>query len=383
MLGNPSGQALFLGEPPAVIYKSGDSVPNLPNVLLGQPASSTTVHAAHYTPDGSRHLVGVHTKPQSNPRWALILDGEGLLLDGLLAAEGVVLPPSMQVSGNEKWSALIARGIAADGTYLFTGVTTAASSQNEVVVLDGELLQREGGVVDGLSLQSSLEGADLSDRADLVVAWRVDDPVLLPNPKTLFFNGRAVLQEGDAVDLDGDGAPDPDWTLHEIFKDTARLANDRSVYLRAEIENGPDERYAVLRLPIRDLELDTSSLSVAAGGTATLNVFAPRDAGAELYLLLASLSGTDPGIALDGFTLPLNPDPLFNLTLNQPNSSFLSGSFGVLDTLHTAEAQFVLPPGLNASLVGQTVSFAYVALGTSPALFVASVSNAVGVLLAP
>ena len=50
---------------------------------------------------------------------------------------------------------------------------------------------------------------------------------------------------------------------------------------------------------------------------------------------------------------------------------------------HTAEAQFVLPPGLNASLVGQTVSFAYVALGTSPALFVASVSNAVGVLLAP
>ena len=92
--------------------------------------------------------------------------------------------------------------------------------------------------------------------------------------------------------------------------------------------------------------------AVLRGGTA----FANRP-----YLLLASASGTSPGIPLaPGVTLPLVPDGLtfFLLELAPSTTSLL----GPLDAQGRATLPFAVPPGLFASLPGGRLDFAWLTL---------------------
>ncbi len=132
------------------------------------------------------------------------------------------------------------------------------------------------------------------------------------------------------------------------------------------------------------LTADVSSLSVAAGGVQTLLVDAGLGSGGLVYVVLGSVSGIEPGLALGEDTLPLTVDAYTVFTLAQPNTPPLAGSFGVLDTSGRATATFTLPPGAPASLAGFQVAHAFVliAVGTGQPS-VALVSNPTLVELLP
>jgi hypothetical protein len=78
-----------------------------------------------------------------------------------------------------------------------------------------------------------------------------------------------------------------------------------------------------------------------------------------MYWLLASSTGTQPGLLLDNVLLPLNADPIMALTLTQANTPVFAGTLGVLDyqgrgvAALNVPAGTVLPPGVlhSASLV--------------------------------
>lgn len=107
---------------------------------------------------------------------------------------------------------------------------------------------------------------------------------------------------------------------------------------------------------------DVASVSISAGGSQSLQLDAGAANAGATYLLLGSLSGTQPGFPIDSVVLPLNVDPYTDLTLTQPDPP-LTGSLGVLDAGGQAGATFTIPGGvLSASTVGLVFHHAYLLL---------------------
>jgi hypothetical protein len=127
----------------------------------------------------------------------------------------------------------------------------------------------------------------------------------------------------------------------------------------------------------------TSSISLSSGGSQVLDLACGADLAGKLYLVLGSISGTTPTLAMDGIGVPLTADAYFDLTLAAPNSGLLSPSLSSLQGDGRATCVLSLPPGINPNLAGMVVHHAFLVLdlpGTGVGLFV---SNPVSVTLSP
>jgi hypothetical protein len=123
-----------------------------------------------------------------------------------------------------------------------------------------------------------------------------------------------------------------------------------------------------------------AELSLASGGTHSFDLSGGAEHAGEIAWLLGSFSGTTPGLTSMGFTLPLNPDAYFVLTVSHPNQPPLAGSLGLLDATGHREASLTVPAVTDPSLAGVVVHHAWFAL---QGLQVSLVSNAVPVTLTP
>lgn len=129
---------------------------------------------------------------------------------------------------------------------------------------------------------------------------------------------------------------------------------------------------------------DVASVSVSAGGVQALLLSAGDQAAAGFHLLLGSLSGSEPPLAVDGLLLPLVVDAYFMHTLQNPNAPPLVNSFAALHPTGFAQAAFELAPLSPPGFVGVTVTHAFAEIafsGLAPAVVYAS--GAVDVLFAP
>jgi len=115
-------------------------------------------------------------------------------------------------------------------------------------------------------------------------------------------------------------------------------------------------------LPVLPVSLKAShaSVSAASGATVVFDLTPGSRFASRPYLLLASASGSSPGIPVGpGIRIPLNPDPVFHLTSSLANSPLLPGSAGAIDAAGQARARLVAPPGLLTALRGATLTFAF------------------------
>jgi hypothetical protein len=110
----------------------------------------------------------------------------------------------------------------------------------------------------------------------------------------------------------------------------------------------------------RTLWTNKDVLGVGTGGTVDFNVVAGSAFAGKGYLLLGSLTGTDPGFNLQGKQIPLNLDAYFAFTANFAGSGVLPNSMGTLDALGKATPKLVIPPGAAAPVAGFTMNHAYV-----------------------
>jgi uncharacterized membrane protein len=134
---------------------------------------------------------------------------------------------------------------------------------------------------------------------------------------------------------------------------------------------------------LNELTADKWSHSLAAGGAQNFALrSAPSNAG-KLYLVLGSLSGTTPGLSSGGFTLPLNFDAYFNLTLTAPNSGPFTTTLGFLNGSAQGAAALTLPAGFDPSLAGATVHHAYVVLDLPGSGALIDTTNAVSLKFVP
>jgi gluconolactonase len=77
----------------------------------------------------------------------------------------------------------------------------------------------------------------------------------------------------------------------------------------------------------------------------------------RLYAILASASGTAPGLVLESTRIPINLDAFTALALELATTPVLANFVGLLDANGTAAASLNLPP-LDGSLVGVAMDFA-------------------------
>ena len=217
--------------------------------------------------------------------------------------------------------------------------------------LDGQLL------IVGAPQEGALdEGAAYLYR-ERAGQWELASTLLAPEPE-------ADQRFGDSVALDGMrlivGAPGTDH---------ADLVDSGAAY-----------QYEVRGL-LDELAGCPQTLSLGAGGTQELTIRAGSEHAGELYLVLGSLSGTQPGMLLDGFRLPLVQDDYFAHTLlGQPSP--LENAQGVLDESGLAKLAFsFVPDELSHLLIGTQVHHAALLFDADSGAL-SAVTNSVPLLLA-
>lgn len=110
------------------------------------------------------------------------------------------------------------------------------------------------------------------------------------------------------------------------------------------------------------LSADVAAISLSGGGAQVFQLDAPQDQAGRTYVLLGSLSGTSPGLALPNVQVPLNFDVWMEQALLLANSPGFLGYVGVLDAGGDSSATFGLPPGTNPALAALTLNQAFVVI---------------------
>lgn len=130
------------------------------------------------------------------------------------------------------------------------------------------------------------------------------------------------------------------------------------------------------------LDAFPAAVSMASGGTQVLDVdFGAAHAG-ELYLVLASATGTAPSTPTgSGPDLPLVFDSFTLWTFQHPNQAPYTKTFGQLGASGSARARVTVPPNFDPGLVG--VTFHHAALTVNLQGVVTAVSNPAPLLLLP
>ena len=109
------------------------------------------------------------------------------------------------------------------------------------------------------------------------------------------------------------------------------------------------------------MSVDKANLSTFLGGTVNFTLDGGDPLGGELYLVVGSLSGTDPGFDVGGVQVPLNQDVYFDFSIANANGPLLVNTFAFLDPAGTGGASFVLPPGLS-NLIGLQAHHAWMGI---------------------
>lgn len=138
------------------------------------------------------------------------------------------------------------------------------------------------------------------------------------------------------------------------------------------------------RLAIRRPFVATpESISVSAGGSQAMSLWAGDDQAGNIYVVLGTASGTTPGLPVGNKTLPLNIDAYFNATLTNPYSGAIQPAFATLDADGRAAATLTLPAASDPVLAGLSLHHAFVTLDVSSGIQIEVISNAEPLALTP
>ena len=167
-------------------------------------------------------------------------------------------------------------------------------------------------------------------------------------------------------------------SLNELGSLVLDIDGDRLDAKFLEANGKVTDSFTLLKGVRRTLIRDEPRISISTGGAQNLFLDAGAGHAGKRYLLAGSF-GTSPGFDLFGVHVPLNPDPWFDFSLGNANSTVFQNTSAVLDAAGKAKATVRLPRINNPSLVGIVLHHAYVVYGLSGFLMA---SNAVRLTLA-
>jgi MYXO-CTERM domain-containing protein len=221
-----------------ILMSTGDGI-DVPSGIffIEYPIAATGVLAGYaVSEDGTNraHRLRLSGPPTTSDEvvWA---DGTVLAQEGTLANPG----------GNGSWTSFSNLGINDAGNVLFSGNTDAASTSDEFITYDGDIVLAEGATVDGVTLTtpSTVLNVSLNDWGQATHSWSHS------GEQSLFFacdasdlpgTSQLVAQLGDGFDEDGDG--DQDATILAFDTQPADgLSEDYGVYAYIALDTDPIE----------------------------------------------------------------------------------------------------------------------------------------------
>ncbi|MHC4945215.1 MAG: S8 family serine peptidase [Planctomycetota bacterium] len=113
-------------------------------------------------------------------------------------------------------------------------------------------------------------------------------------------------------------------------------------------------------IDLQMLKPDTFFISATTGGTVNFSLDAGVENAGRTYLLLATLSGTEPGTPVGSTLVPLNFDAVTDLSILFANTTILTNSLGSLDGAGLSAASFNPAPEELREAVDMTLHFAYI-----------------------
>jgi len=240
--GATQNRALFFGFGASPVLMGGDPIVGVPEPV--STASAGIDFNVRYSPSGANYVMESAVVASIESDGVVHVNGIAVTLGGMIVREA---SPVAAVAGGlpgENWDNFDFFGITDAGVILMTGDTDAVTTQDEFVLLGELIVLREGTVIPapegGVSLNGSIEGAYMNAQEDWAVIWDVDEAG--GNVEALIFNGALVLREGDAVDLDGDGAVEPGSLLVDFTGISTLVVGDRRpegivpIYFTADID---------------------------------------------------------------------------------------------------------------------------------------------------
>ncbi|QDU66454.1 hypothetical protein [Engelhardtia mirabilis] len=117
-----------------------------------------------------------------------------------------------------------------------------------------------------------------------------------------------------------------------------------------------------LEQPLGVIHSDTMYASTVAGAQVDFELGVPLEQAGAFYLLLGSMSGTEPGVGTPSVHLDLNPDVYFNQLINTGGVGLITNAIGVFGSTGAATASLTIPPGAATSLAGMQLHHAFVVL---------------------
>ncbi len=189
----------------------------------------------------------------------LILDTGSTLNDSVVRINTDVVaregdPVGVSAPG-ENWQAFAGLSINNAGRWLLAGDTDVATAADAFLASNGVLQVREGGVIDGETLDTpaAVRAASVNNRGEAVHVWNANNirkAFYAPDAAQL-GQSRLIARTGSLLDLNADGISDA--TLVDILGtftsvSAVNLAEDGFVYLHASYTEGANTRESLLRI---------------------------------------------------------------------------------------------------------------------------------------
>jgi hypothetical protein len=239
----------------------------------------------------------------------LLMDTGSTTNDGFVYVDGALvareLDPAAGGIGGENWDNFDIMSINNAGDYIFSGDTDGSTATDEFIAYNGTIAIREGDTVGGQTLGSSVNAGSINNLGQAVFIWTV------PAGEGLFFAADAanlagavlLLQTGDAIDTDGNGTGDftvTDFNASNIIGPGLTLAEDGSVYVEVDIDDGGGSVEAVIRLGLTIPNAAVAPMAwdfgpVAVGDMPTQVFTLSNTGGADLTVSATTITGADAG----------------------------------------------------------------------------------------
>ena len=194
--------------------------------------------------------------------------------DDRVLANGVFVAGETWPTGQgDNWDNFDHVSINDSGNYIFTGDTDGATATDEFIAYNGAIAIREGDLIDGLTLGSSVNAASMNELSQVAFIWTSS------LSETLFFGDGAalpgsiaLLSVGDEIDVDGDLIADyaiADFEASGVVGPGLDLAEDGYVFVEVGMipVTGGDEIAAIIRVAIPE---PACLLLMAVGGLALI-----------------------------------------------------------------------------------------------------------------
>ena len=196
--GGTDARVLFMGTDATALLMSGDSISGVAEPIGGS-GIDFNLRMSHC---GTNYIMASFLDGGDD---VLHINGEALTTDGAVIRTGVEIPESVGGIG-DSFDNFDFFGVSENGSYMATGDSDGNTATDEFVMIDGQIVLREGDSIGSGTLAGAIEAGFRNEDGDWAVVW--DANLGAANLEVLIFNGDVILTEGDLVDWNGDGVID-------------------------------------------------------------------------------------------------------------------------------------------------------------------------------